>query len=285
MTATAPLKSQSDTIDWEARRGYIGASETPVLLGIGRFKGLTPYGIWLQKTGQTPFDQDENPHTYWGKALEGVIRAEYAKRTGNEVTVPPAILHEKYAFVGANLDGASDKRDVEIKFVGQHNAHEWGAEDTNEIPWDYIIQVQKQMLLRKRPVQDLAALIGGFDFRIYTIEADKELQQMALEADINFWTRYVQPKTPPPLTKLADISRAYAQSEASVVNASFDVLLALQKFKQLKTQITALTAEKEAEEAIIKTFMEQNDTLTNDAGKVVATWKTSKSGSRIFLAK
>ena len=51
-----------------------------------------------------------------------------------------------------------------------------GEPGTDEIPDYYMTQVQHYLAVTGVKTADVAVLIGGNDFRIYTIEADEELQ-------------------------------------------------------------------------------------------------------------
>lgn len=262
------------------RSRFLGGSDCAAVTGISPWKTL--YEVWLEKTGQSEPMQD-NRYTYWGRMLEPVVRQAYEESTGRKVEVPPTILHPQYSFIGGNLDGTAAGRVVEIKTASTDK--DWGEEGTDNIPAYYLTQCQHYMMLTGLPVTDVPVLIGGNDFRIYHVEADKELQEMLLDAEVDFWQRYVAPRITPPLTELRDIVRAYPKSLRNALNATADVMLAGQRFKQLKAQINNLEAEKALEEAIIKGFMRENDTVIDDSGKAIITWKSPKDAAKFNEAQ
>ena len=90
--------------EWlEYRRHGIGGSDAAVVCGISRYK--SPFELWLDKTGQLP-EQEAGEPAYWGTLLEPVVRNEFRKRTGIEVSTPKQLLQsEEYPFMLANLDG------------------------------------------------------------------------------------------------------------------------------------------------------------------------------------
>lgn len=97
--------------DWlEHRKLGIGGSDASVVCGINKYK--SPVELWMDKTGQLP-PQEAGEAAYWGTLLESIVRAEFTKRTGIEVTKPSVILQsEEHPFMLANLDGTCEVPDV-----------------------------------------------------------------------------------------------------------------------------------------------------------------------------
>ena len=130
-----------------------------------------------------------------GQLLEPVIRQEYANQTGRVVRVPPGtIRHAVHPFMLAHFDGVTDDgRIFEAKTsrTGEH----WGP-GLDEVPHDYLIQVQHYMAVSGMKLADIAVLIGGSDFRIYEIEADPRMQDLIIEGEQDFW-KLVQRGVPP----------------------------------------------------------------------------------------
>ncbi len=78
--------------DWlEHRKLGIGGSDASVVCGINRYK--SPVELWLEKTGQIPA-QEAGETAYWGTQLEGIVRAEFTKRTGIEVSQVKQLLQK-----------------------------------------------------------------------------------------------------------------------------------------------------------------------------------------------
>ena len=93
--ATQVLVSTADIPyeDWlEYRKQGIGGSDASVVCGISRYK--SPVELWLEKTDQLPY-QEAGEAAYWGTQLETLVRAEFAKRTGIEVSVVNQLLRSE----------------------------------------------------------------------------------------------------------------------------------------------------------------------------------------------
>lgn len=263
--------------EWLRERAKgLGGSDAPAVCGVSPWK--SPYQVWLEKRGEAEPQEDNEP-MFWGRTLEPVIRQRYADVTGRTVVVPNEILrHPKYDWMIANIDGeVPGERILEIKTA--RSADGWGEPGSAEIPETYIIQVQHYMIVRAYPVADVAALIGGNDFRIYEVPADPELQQLILDREAAFWDMVLK-GTPPDPTTYADVKQLFGRtSKALKIQATDMVIAAIQRLKEIK----ALSEEEEKLKTLIMAYMEENDTLV-DNGNVLATWKLGKPAKR-FDAK
>lgn len=282
MTETMTLSALVDRTAWlEQRRSGIGGSDAAAVLGISKWR--TPLSVWLDKTGQADNTSETEPMR-WGTLLEPVIKQEYAERTGREVIAPGFLRHHKHQFMVANVDGITrDDRVVEVKT--SRSADGWGEPGSDQVPEDYLLQVQHYMAVTELPVADIAVLIGGSDFRIYTVAADAELQAMMVDAEAAFWRTVIDMMPPAPVT-FADAVAMYGRNarKDSITTASQDVIEALHQLKAIRSRLGDLEAQEEAQKAIIMKAMGEHDTLADAAGKVLATWKLSAAPKR-FDAK
>lgn len=282
MSYTMTLSALVDRTAWlEQRRTGIGGSDAAAVLGVSKWR--TPLSVWLDKTGQSDGSAETEPMR-WGTLLEPVIKQEYAERTGREVIAPGFLRHHQHQFMVANVDGITrDDRVVEVKT--SRSADGWGEPGSDQVPEDYLLQVQHYMAVTELPVADIAVLIGGSDFRIYTVPADAELQAMMVDAEAAFW-RTVVDLTPPAPVSFADAVAMYGRSarKDSVTVATHDVLTALASLHATRAHLAEVEAREEEQKAIIMKAMGEHDTLVDAAGKVLATWKLSAAPKR-FDAK
>lgn len=264
-----------------ARKTGIGGSDVAAILGLSKWR--TPYSVWQDKTGQG-VEVEDNAPMKWGRALEPVIRQEYAEQTGRIVLQPADMLrHPKHDFMLANLDGMTeDGRVVEIKTA--RNANGWGEPGSDQVPQDYLFQVQHYMAVTGFVVADVAVLIGGSDFRLYEVPADAELQEMMIDAEAEFWKRVLDNNPPEPIT-MADALAKYGRSsrtEAVVADAAVEAAVAT--LLALKEQALVMQASEETAKAIIFKAMADRDTLTNANGKTLATWRAQDGAKRFDSA-
>lgn len=264
--------------DWlAARRLGIGGSDAAAILGASRYK--TRADVWLDKTGRAP-EIEENEPMRWGNILEPVVRAEYSMRTGRDVTQPPMMASEHFPWMLANLDGVAGDRILEIKTA--RSDADWGEPGTDEIPLEYTAQVHHYMIVSGLMVADVAVLIGGSDFRIYTVEADRELHQAMIEREREFW-RLVETNTMPEPVDAREVQALFAKDNGQTVQASESVYLACQRLRDIKRDIKSMEEEKDAMEGQIKLAIGEAAVLELD-GMPLATWKAAKDSMR-FDAK
>lgn len=193
----------------EIRRTGIGASEVSALLELNPYAGAID--VWLRKptTTRAPLVlEDESPAAEVGSVLEDGIRELYQRRTGRRVVAPHATFrHPDAAHVLASPDGFDDERGLEIKLVGSNMAHHW---EGDSVPDYVLVQCAQNMAVCERPRWDVAALIGGTDLRILTVDRDADLEASILEIVEDFWTRYVDGDRPPPIRDVEERKRYLA---------------------------------------------------------------------------
>lgn len=183
--------------EWlEARRLGIGGSDVATILGLNKYQ--TAFELWLDKTAQIPVDDSETSEAaYWGNALEEVVAKEFERRTGKKVRKRNQMFfHSKYQYLTANIDRDIVKENaiLECKTASAFLSKNWEGE---EIPEQYICQVQHYMNVLNRDYAYVAVLVGGQKFIWKKIERDQELINMIQAACIEFWEVNVMQEVPP----------------------------------------------------------------------------------------
>ena len=262
--------------DWlEHRKLGIGGSDASVVCGINKYK--SPVELWMDKTGQLP-PQEAGEAAYWGTQLESIVRDEFTKRTGIEVTKPTVILQsEEHPFMLANLDGTCEVPDVgtcifEAKTASAYKAGEW--EDT--IPDEYQLQIQHYMAVTGYAGAYIAVLIGGNSFRWKFVERDEELISMLIELESAFWN-HVQDCTPPPLDGSDAAAKFLSErfptskptSHITLPDTAADLLA---QYDEACAELEAVTERKQKAENLLKEMLGDNEVGTT-AGRVI-TWKS-----------
>lgn len=186
--ATLNLSLAKDAGWHEWRAGGIGASECAAVLGISPYQ--TAWELYHRKLGLLP-PVEESDAMHLGNLMEPVLASLYSRRTGSLVVNQQVRVEcPDHPFIRATLDGqAEDGRLVEFKHVGSRMAGEWGDEGTDEAPAHYLCQVHHQMLAAGANAADLAVLIGGQDFRVYTVHRDAEMDSILVPRLAEFWAR------------------------------------------------------------------------------------------------
>ncbi|WP_299074767.1 lambda-exonuclease family protein [uncultured Paraglaciecola sp.] len=264
---------------WHAmRRQGIGGSDAAPVVGLSKWS--TPLDIYLDKKGERE-PVDETWEMSRGKALEPLLRQHYADTTGREVFVPNEPLKcEKYPFMIYNPDGLSnDNRLQEFKTAAYGSG--WGVEGSDDIPTEYIIQVQHGLIVTGLEIADVTVSIAGNEPKYFIIKEDKELQEMIIEREHDFWQKVLD-STPPDPTTNQDVAKIYKSVNGEAIVADAGALALLHELKGIKNQIKALELEKESYEVQIKNYMKENEVLVAEDGVTkLATWKRQKGSTRI----
>ena len=279
MSAVLALPETESRADWLAqRRTGIGGSDVAAILGLSKWR--TPLDVYLRKRGEGS-EQPDNPAMYWGRALEPVVLAAYADETGHDVRRPEKIIvHPTIPYLIASLDGFTDEpRIVEVKTARSGNG--WGEPGSADVPDDYALQVQHYMAVTGFPVADIPVLIGGSDFRIYTVPADVELQAAMIERCAEFWQRVMDGNPPDPVSYADAVQRFGRSAGAGTVTADEATRTAYVDLCAIREQTKALEAqEAECKAFIAKALADKGDTLVDSTGRTLATWKLAKGAER-----
>lgn len=268
-----------DRDQWLAERSRgLGGSDAAAALGLSKWK--TPYQLYLEKRGESPPIEETEPMR-WGKILEPVIIQRYADVTGRDVRTFPneMIWHPTLPFMFVSPDGVSGERYVEAKTA--RTSEQWGEPGSDEIPQEYLIQVQHALLVMKLSVADVPVLFGGSDFQVYEVPADRELQEMVQDGEADFWRRVERGEPPDPVT-LDDVQQRYGRrSVPQGVQASPDIAALCHNLGAVKAEIKRGEELAERFEVQIKSALGENETLLHGRD-VLATWKLDAKGRERF---
>ena len=283
----------NDRAQWlaERRRG-IGGSDIAAIIGLSPWR--TPMDVYLDKRGELEDVEPKNPEAlYWGTVLEDVVASEYGRRTGRKVQrVNTMLRHATLLWALANIDRAvinpeiagtvrwkddhlTTDRIVECKTANGFAAAAWGEPGTDQVPEYYIPQPQWYMGITGARYCDVPVLIGGNDFRIYTIERDDDLIAHLFEAGAAFWQRILDGIAPDPQTT-EDARRLWASHlPGKRVIVDVTVAQACDEILALQEQAKAIEArEAELKLALMRAIGDAEE--ASYMGRKLATWRNNK---------
>jgi putative phage-type endonuclease len=214
MPAVLISRAEPGSVEWHAARANgIGASEIAAVVGLSPYQSA--YALWLEKKGLIPGPDAGSPLFYWGHALEPLVAQRYAElhpefcvsQTGTHV-------HEERPWQIANVDRLIS---THAEFWGEDESgglieptysalleiktsrfgDGFGPTGSDEIPLHVRCQVQQQMDVMGVPFADVAALIGGSDYREYRIQYDETDAAALREAGAKFWASLATDDEPP----------------------------------------------------------------------------------------
>ena len=267
------------------RKNYLGGSD------LGAISGLSPYktalDVYLDKTSGD-IREETNDAMRWGNLLEDVVAKAYSEDTGRTIEIEPnTIYHSEYKFLGANIDRWADnkRRILECKTASFLKAKEWGDLGTDQIPESYLIQNATYSAVCNIPVVDTAVLIGGQDFRIYTYNRNKELEEKLIKIACNFWHNHIEKRIPPKCVSTRDTFNLFPQSNHHEIVAESNILEKWEQLKAAKEEENRIADTIEKLKTDIQEFMRDYDVLIDNQGNVIATWKNTTPRSFFDLKR
>lgn len=216
--------------EWlEHRRGGIGGSDAPVIMGVNPWR--SQMDLWLEKTGEYTEDVD-NEAMYWGRTLEDIVAREFVKRTGKKVRRRNAILrHNEYPWMLANVDRlvVGESSGLEVKTT---NAF---YQDDGTCPAYYYAQVQHYMAVTGRELWYVAVLAGGQRFYLYEVPRSDIYIEELIKAEQEFW-ELVQINTPPEMDGSEAsgrvLNRFYPEAKDGEVELPTDAFALVQQYEE-----------------------------------------------------
>lgn len=246
------LIARPNTPAWHsARRRCISASWAAAACGLSRYKTRLECYLWLKGL------LDEAPESdamRMGLRLEKVIQDEYTAKTGRHVAAAGSLyVHSDTPWIGASPDAFATGDDgdlwlLECKSLTWRLASELGDEGSDEVPIDWLLQVQQQMYVLDCRRADIAVLVDN-RLRIFGVDRDDELIAEMLQQERDLWER-VQHDEPPapdwehPRTS-ALIQAAFKNKTGLTIDLPDLLVVQWERQKQLGQQIKALQAERE----------------------------------------
>ena len=264
--------------EWLAlRRKGIGGSDCAAACGLSRWK--SPLQLFFEKTRGMKMEED-NERMAWGRTLEPVIRAEFAKRTGLAIIECPIMFaSQEYPFMIANVDGVITEPDntkalLEIKTVGEHSSKDWD----DGLPLEYYLQIQHYMAVCDLNKAYCAVLIGGNKFSYQIIERDDDNINTIIALESDFWINHVMKGVPPVVTdkdaELLNTLYPKSNSTAAILPATADQII--NDYLEIKTLEEEIKSKKSECENKLKAILGDSESAVSSTGYTVS-WKSVQS--------
>ncbi len=299
-TATLVTAAAPDTPEWAAaRRAGITGSDVAAILGMDPYQ--SPYGVWLDKTGQLP-DLPRSAElaeaAEWGHELEDHVARRFAARTGHDVIPGPGTLARVDAtWMRANVDRlvieAESDGDVAVAVYGEDDEPPYAdvtavlecktrsafqlADWTDGVPDRTAVQTHWYLAVTGYPRGYVAALVGGNRMVVHRLEADDELLAELVDAAGRFRVDHVEAGVPPPVDGsevteeiLAHLYEASPGATVALDPAEVEPLLAARAAAD--ADLAAAETRKRAAENALKALIGEHE-IAVAAGATRFTWK------------
>lgn len=240
----------------------IGGSVIPKIVGLSRFGTSLDAYMELRGEGVVEYEDgtEANEDIDRGNFLEPALREWAAKKLRAEGMVKPmeTIVSPEDPWFTVSPDGLfySPKDEqaalLEVKAPGIWTADQWGEEGTDQVPDEYALQTQWGLMITKRNVGYVAALISG-RLQIYRMVADVALHEALRKKASAFIERHVIPGVPPPVSFGDDEYLRKKFPRSNGVYLDFNQLSAGQQ-AMIRDFLTAYVSHKEMEKIVDETW-------------------------------
>jgi predicted phage-related endonuclease len=173
-----------------------------IAAAIGWSEWDSPLSAYLRITGEVVDAKEESEDLDRGNFLEPALRAWYGKKIGaSDVSKPGSTWrHPSIPWASVSPDAIAvvngETRLGEFKSPGPHTVDRWGAEGTDQVPRDVLLQGVWGLYVTGLPRCDFAALIGG-KLKIFQHVRDIELEREVVQRATHFMDHHVAKKIPP----------------------------------------------------------------------------------------
>lgn len=243
MIQTGQTIAPNDRAAWLAeRRKGIGASEAAAALGLCRYS--TPIDLWQRKLGLA-HDVEENEAMWWGNALEDDVIDRYQLVTGRAVVSRQVWhRHPDIPYMTATVDGiVDDGRLLEIKTTGRLSG-DWGEDGSDQIPDEYLVQVQHQLAVTGRDSADVA-VFHGLKLNLFTLPRHDAMITNIQDGLARFWG-CVQTRTPPDWGRMTASNLLAIHPECQgEIEADVETAALIQHYEAVRDHLEAVTKEVE----------------------------------------
>lgn len=271
--------------EWlEIRKSGIGSSEVGTIIGVNPFQ--TPYQLWRLKTGRDE-PQEENFAMKAGHYLEDAVSRFWQDATGREIIKSSAaewiIRDDAYPFMQVSpdrmywLDGERHSKQnrgiLECKTTQK-------TIDEDNLPKYWLAQVQYQLGVSGLKQGSLAWLSQGRNFGYRDIEFNPEFFEWLKDMVCRFHNDYIVNDAEPPVFDSTDTLMKYPQQETGkCLEAGDDILKIYNELKDVREELYVLDERKSELENILKTTMEDAESLSC-CGKTLATFRATSPGCK-----
>ncbi len=256
----------------------IGASEIAAVAGLNPY--ASPWDVWQNKLGLAPpISDDDSEAIEWGHRNEPAIRQKYADLTGAVLHVPTtSLFHPEQTWARATPDAIVLLNSPEShhwdRLMQAKNVGYWPGRDWRGGPPAYVqLQEQWEMFVTGLARADVAALIGGSTFEVYTVHRDDKLIADLVTIGEEFWHR-VERRQQPPIDESEACRKHF---EAQIKSSSAVELTADAELEQL-------VASWHANHLTAKRLERETDRIRNEIRKALANAGASRLASTIGVA-
>lgn len=192
----------------EARAGLcITATEIAAVMGLSPWQ--SPFSLWHKKTGLPTAPFEMAPAIEWGTRLEDAVALKWQEEHPGSLAAPAGTWRNRDRewqratpdrLIYPQPEGEFDVPDKAVGLLEVKTSpfgDDWGPAGTDEIPVHYRCQIQWQLDTLGLDTCHVALLVGGYDYREYTVDYDEADALLLRKAAADFLDTVRREERPP----------------------------------------------------------------------------------------
>ena len=195
--------------EWlEYRRKGLGGSDAASVVGLSPYRGR--FALWAEKKGLLD-EKEDNEQMRQGRDLEEYVAQRFCEATGKKVRRNNYMYrHDLFDFLQANIDREviGENAGLECKTTSVYNKHDF---ESGEVPLVYYCQCMHYMAVMGYDRMYLAVLVLNKGFYWFTIERDEEEIKNLMQAEFDFWMKFVVANVQPEADGNEDTKKVLAK--------------------------------------------------------------------------
>lgn len=273
-----PVDQEKRHDEWlELRHGYVCGTDAGAIIGLNPY--ASAFSVWAEKTGKVP-EFGGNVATRVGSYLEDLVAKLFMEETGKKVQrLNYMIVNPAFPWAAANIDREVIGEDaiLEIKTTTSMGAIRQFR--SGEYPEQWYGQMTHYLAVTGCKKAYLAALENNRELRIFELERDEGEIKALMDAESEFWSKYVLTRRTPPVdghSATTDVIKALFQTDGGMEADLNGMDRLFERRKAVNEQIKALKTEIDSLDNQIKVSMGSMSRAT--CGRWTVSWKIQNTG-------
>ena len=255
--------------------GYVGGSLGAAVIGYSGF--MTEYEAYETFMGRAPEPDEATQKRFeMGHQLEDFIAKQIEREYGVKCRkCNYAYIDPDHPWLICHPDRIATDKDgnvfpIEIKSASYFSSKKWGAEDSDEIPYSYLIQCYFYFHC-KVPNSGYMWQITFSDntLKRNIIKYDPEIEEAIFSRIIdtveNRWLKGL----PPAPSSYSEATKMYSAPTEGAIEADAEILLTVKKLKDAQQKMKVLSEEEDRLKADIVEYMQDKEKLTYQGEKLM----------------
>lgn len=197
----------ADHDEWlKIRKQYIGGSDAGAIIGMNPYS--SPFSVWAEKIGQIS-SFEGNVTTKVGNYLEEFVAQMFEDETGKKVRrCNFTLVNDQYPWACANIDREIVGEDALLECKTTNSYVNVKRFRQGEYPEQWYAQMTHYLAVTGKKKAYLAVLSECKEFRTFELDRDEAEIKALMDAEKDFWNKYVIGHIPPPIDGTAPTSEA-----------------------------------------------------------------------------